>query len=121
MSEQGRLRVERRDGVTLVGFLDRTIEAELAISTLGDELQAIAAIPECRILILNFSNVEFIPSAMLGKLISTNRRMREKGGTMVMCELSENLRTTFRITHLESILDIRATEADALAEREGER
>jgi anti-sigma B factor antagonist len=115
MIKHHHLRVERRDGLMLVTFLDSKIHAELAITTLGDELQAIAARPDCVKLVLNFAEVEFLTSAMLGKLISANRVMHEKGGTMVLCEICENLRTIFRLTRLETIFDIRPTEADALA------
>ena len=78
-------------------------------------MQAVAAQPGCRKLVLNFSGVELITSATLGKLVSTNRRMDEKGGTMIMCEMGDNVRTVFRITKLDNILKICETEADALA------
>jgi anti-anti-sigma factor len=109
------MRVAQRDGATIVGFLESKIHEEMAIASLGGELQAVTAEPDCRKLILNFSGVEIITSAMLGKLISTNRRMDEKGGTMIMCEMGDNLRTVFRITKLDNILKICETEADALA------
>ena len=97
-------------------FLDNKIHAELAVTTLGDELQSLAARPDCTKLVLSFSEVEFLTSIMLGKLISANRSMHEKGGTLVLCEICDNLRTIFRLTRLEKIFDIRASEAEALAE-----
>jgi anti-anti-sigma factor len=98
MVKHHHLRVERRDGITLACFLDNKIHAELAITTLGDELQALAARPDCTKLVLSFSEVEFLTSIMLGKLISANRAMHEKGGTLVLCEICDNLRTIFRLT-----------------------
>ena len=115
MAEERHLRVEQSDGTAHVRFLVSRLEAEMAISSLGDELKEIAAQPECVKLILDFSAVEHITSAMLGKLVSTNRRMREKGGKMVLCGIHENLRVIFRVTRLEDILDIRETESDAFA------
>ena len=114
MHEPHCLRVAERDGAMIVGILESRVHDEMGIS-LGEELQAIAARPDCRKLIINLSGVEFVTSAMLGKLLSTNRRMAEKGGTMLLCEIGENLHTVFRITKLENILEICETEADALA------
>jgi anti-anti-sigma factor len=115
MHEPDHLRVAERDGAVIVGFLESKIHEEMAISSLGEELQAVIAQPDCRKLILNFSGVELVTSAMLGKLVSTNRRMDEKGGTMILCEMGDNLRYVFRITKLDNILKICETEADALA------
>jgi len=115
MSEPSHLRVESRDGAAIVRFLDSKLFAELTITTLGDELHAIAERPDCGKLVLNFSGVEAVASAMLGKLIAINRKMRNKGGTMVMCDICENLRTILQMTKLDNILQICEIEADALA------
>jgi anti-anti-sigma factor len=115
MHESHLLGVTQRGGAMIVGFIESKIDEEMTITSLGKELQAVTAQPDCRKLILKFSGVELIASAMLGKLISTNRRMDEKGGTMIMCEMGDNVRTVFRITKLDNILKICETEADALA------
>ena len=115
MHEPHHVRVAQRDGAMIVGFIESKIYEETAITSLSEELQAVTVQPDCRKLILNFSGVELITSAMLGKLISTNRRMDEKGGTMIMCEMGDNLRTVFQTTKLDNILKICETEADALA------
>jgi anti-sigma B factor antagonist len=97
-----------------VHFLDQRIHAELAIASLGKELYAVADRPDCRKLIVDFSDVEFLSSAMLGKLISLKKRMTEKDGVLRLCAMCENIRLIFKLTCTDQILDVRETEADAL-------
>ena len=106
--------VERLDDALVVHFHDSKITGELAISSLGDELYAIVDRPDCQKLVLDFSNVDFLSSAMLGKLLSMNRKMKDKGGILRLCGVCPNIRMVFKYTHLETILDIRDTEQDAV-------
>lgn len=107
-------RTTRHADALVVHFLDKSIHADLAIAGLGDELYAIVHRPDCLKLILNFANVEFLCSAMLGKLLSAKRMMAEKGGVLRLCEICPNIRMVFRLTHLDGILDIRDTEVEAV-------
>jgi anti-sigma B factor antagonist len=109
------LRVERCADTLVAHFLDSKIAAEVAISTLGGELYAVVGRPDCQKLVLDFCDVEFLSSAMLGKLISVNRKMKEKGGVLKLCEVCPNIRTILKYTCLEQILDIRDTQAEAVA------
>ncbi len=109
-----RLRTERHAEFLVVHFLDRRIHNDLAIGSLGDELYAVIARPDCSKLVLNFSVVEFLCSAMFGKLLSVKKTMAEKGGLLRLCEICPNIRLIFRHTHLDQILDIRDTETEAL-------
>lgn len=109
------LRIDRCADTLLVHFLDSKIAAEVAISTLGSELYSVVNRPDCQKLVLDFSDVEFISSAMLGKLITANRMMKEKGGVLRLCEICPNIRTILKYTCLEQILDIQDTQADAVA------
>ena len=106
--------VERLDDALVVHFHDSKITGELAISGLGDELYAIAGRPDCQKLVLDFSNVDFLSSAMLGKLISINRKINEKGGILRLCGICPNIRLIFKYTHLDTIFDIRDTQPDAV-------
>ena len=108
------VQVERLDDALVVHFHDSKITGELAISSLGDELYAMVDRPDCQKLILDFSNVDFVSSAMLGKLMSMNRKMKEKGGIFRLCEVRPHIRLIFKYTHLETILDIRDTQPDAV-------
>ena len=115
MSDYDHLRVEKREDTLIVHFLDRKIHAELVISTLGEELNAVAARPDCQKLILNFGGVEFFSSAVFGKLIMLNKFMGEKGGVLRLCEICDSLRILFKLTKLERILNVHDTLDEALS------
>jgi anti-sigma B factor antagonist len=107
-------RTEKHGDVLVVHFLDKSIHADMAIAGLGNELYAIICHPDCLKLVLNFSNVEFLSSAMLGKLLSAKKMMAQKGGVLRLCEICPNIRMIFTLTHLDHIFDIRDTEAEAV-------
>ncbi len=106
--------VERLDDVMVVHFHDSKITGELAISGLGDELYAVVDRPDCQKLVLDFSNVDFLSSAMLGKLVTINRKMKEKDGILRLCGVCPNIRLIFKYTALDTIFDIRDTQSDAV-------
>jgi anti-anti-sigma factor len=115
MGNDVHLRLEKRADVTVAYLLDTRIVAELAIASLGDELYSVGERPDCTKLVLNFAAVEYLSSAMLGKLINLNRRMKVRKAMLVLCEIRPEILTIFKLTSLDRILDIRATEADAVA------
>jgi anti-sigma B factor antagonist len=106
--------VERLDDALVVHFHDSKITGELAISGLGDELYAIVGRPDCQTLVLDFSDVDFLSSAMLGKLIRIHQEMKDKGGILRLCGVCPNIRLIFKYTHLDTIFDIRDTPSDAV-------
>jgi anti-sigma B factor antagonist len=110
------LRVERNADVLIVHFLDQKIDAEAAVAGLGKELYAVVDNPDCRKLVLNFSDVEFLSSSMIGKLVTIQRKMAEKNGVLRLCGMCPNIRLIFKLTCLDRILDIRETEADAIGQ-----
>jgi anti-sigma B factor antagonist len=83
---------------------------------LGQELYAVVARPDCLKLVLNFSGVDFLSSAMLGKAVTVMKMMAEKNGVLRLCEMCPNVRLVFKHTCLDRILDIRETEADAIGQ-----
>ena len=110
------LRVEKNTDALVVHFLDKRIHADVAIADLGQELYAVAARPDCRKLVLDFSDVDFLCSAMFGKVLGVKKMMAEKEGVLRLCEMCPNIRLMFKHTGLDRILDIRETEADALGQ-----
>ena len=107
-------RVERNADALVVHFLDQKIHAEVAIASLGKELYAVVDRPDCLKLVLNFSEVEFLSSVMLGKIIAVKKKIAEKHGVLMLCAMSDNIRLIFKLTCLDHILDIRETQADAI-------
>lgn len=110
------IRVERSADALVVHFLDQKIHAEAAVAGLGKELYAVVDRPDCRKLVLNFSDVDFLSSSMIGKLVTMQRKIAEKNGILRLCGMCPNIRLIFKLTCLDRILDIRETEADAVGQ-----
>lgn len=111
-----RLEIEEVGDVTVVRFLDRRILDDQHVRQLGQELFQLADAEHVRNVLLNFSNVDFLSSAALGKLITVDKKIRARGGKLLLSNLRpEVYNTVFALTLLNRVFDIKENEAEALA------
>ena len=115
MNEPQRLETQHSGDVTAVRFRDPRITDSLEIEELGRELYQLAAEDGHGKLVLNFSEVEFLSSAVLGKLIRLNGKVKAGGGALKLCNVRPQIYEAFKICCLDKVFDIRPDEADALA------
>ncbi|MEM1305332.1 MAG: STAS domain-containing protein, partial [Planctomycetota bacterium] len=115
MSTYRRLKLSQSSGVTVVTFADSKIIDEEEIQELGGELYALVEKDGLKKLVLNFSNVEFLSSAALGKLISFEKKVRNNKAQLVLTNIRPEIYEVFAITKLTKLFQIKDDEADALA------
>ena len=84
------------------------------VQQVGSELFRLVDQQDCLRLLLNFSEVEFLSSAGLGKLITLDKKLKARGGKVRLSNLSPELHDIFRITRLDKLFEIEEDEADAL-------
>lgn len=101
-----RITVEDVGDVAVVQFVDKKILDEQNIQMIGDDLFRLVDELGRRKLLLNFSNVDFMSSAALGKLIRLHQRMSQVGGKLVLCNISKDIMTVFTLTKLDKMLKI---------------
>ena len=101
--------------VTVVRFRDHKIVEDINIQQLGQELFQLVEADNHDKLLLNFSSVDFLSSAALGKLITLDKKMKAHGGTLKLSNIRPEIFEVFSITKLDRLFDIREDEADALA------
>ena len=101
-----RLRVETVGGRTLVRFLDTSLHED-NVQLVGEELFAVAEAPGVHDVCLDFGNVEFLTSTLLGKVVGLNHKLRAAGGRLSLRNLSPQLYELFAVTHLNELLDVR--------------
>jgi anti-sigma B factor antagonist len=65
-------------------------------------------------LILNLSQLSFIDSSGLTALVVSARDLSQRGGVMVIAELSEAITYTFEIAMMQDILTIYLTQEEAI-------
>lgn len=65
--------------------------------------------------VLNLERITFIDSSAIGWMIDCHRRFKEKGGKFVLYTPSPRVKDMVDLLKMRQILDIRETEADAMA------
>lgn len=98
-----------QDGVIVVNFTDAEILGEAEIQQIGKELMEIGALAgktESKKLLLNFQGVQFMSSAMIGKLVLLNKKVKSAGIVLRFCCISRNVLEVFRITRLDKVFRI---------------
>jgi anti-anti-sigma factor len=114
-----RVSVEYGEKATIVTFTDEKILEERDIVELQESLMGIIGQTEKINLILDFSTVKFLSSAVLGLLIRVSKKVYEQNGQLRLCNISPRIYEIFKITRLTKIFDIfpdRASAAASLAE-----
>jgi anti-sigma B factor antagonist len=109
-----RLECEEIGDVTVVNFVDRKILDEQNIQKIGEDLFKLVDEEGRRKILLNFSNVEYLSSAALGKLITLNRKVQTAKGKLILCAIAPQIYEVFEITRLHQVFKIEKEEQGAL-------
>lgn len=115
MGVHRRLEVSSVGDVTVVRFVDRKILDEASIQELGHELFQLVEEEKRDKILLNFSKVDFLSSAALGKLITLDKKVKAQAGKLKLSNIRPEIYEVFAITKLNKLFDIRNDEAEALA------
>src|ERR1700722_12404924 len=100
--------------VTVVNFVDRKILDEQNIQVIGEQLFGLVDEEGWKKILLNFSNVEYLSSAALGKLITLNKKLQQAGGRLILCNIDPQIYEVFEITKLDKFFKIMKEEQSAL-------
>ena len=65
--------------------------------------------------LIDLREVPYLDSSDLGRLIRCHISIRQSGGRVRLCHLSERVRTLMKLTRLDSVMDLYETEEEALA------
>lgn len=114
MSDQ-RLDIEEVNGVTVARFLDEKILDEANIDRIGQELFGLVDQDGRTQIVLDFSLVEYLSSAALGKLITMHKKVQAAGGTCALCNIQKDILDVFKITQLHKVLTLCDDLDDALS------
>jgi anti-sigma B factor antagonist len=115
MTPYRRISVSKVGDVSVVRFQDRKILDEASIQELGLELFALVEQENRKSILLNFTGVEFLSSAALGKLITLDRKVKSHKGRLKLCDIRPEILEVFQITKLNKVFDIRTDEAEGVA------
>ncbi len=115
MTQEGKLKVtEHKNDVTVVSFLDVAILDEVSKAS-GEQLEEIAKSKEGINLVVDFSNVDYLSSAVLGKLVKVRKIVvKQQNGKMKLCGIKSNILQVFKITKLDKLFEIHPNEEKAI-------
>lgn len=103
---RSKVKVEYGIDVTFVTFNDERIVDEEQIRELREEFEPVIEKNQQKKLVLNFANVKFMTSALLGLLVVIHKKVSEHGGRIQLCNLDPGIQRVFEITKLTKIFDI---------------
>ncbi len=98
--------VEYAENATVVTFVDEKILEEMDVHTLQESIMSVIEEAERINLILDFRNVRFLSSAVLGLLIRISKRIYERAGQLRLCNIDPRIHEIFKITRLTKVFDI---------------
>jgi anti-sigma B factor antagonist len=98
--------VEYAGNATIIGFTDQKILEEKDIKALQESIMSVIEQAEQINLILDFGNVRFLSSAVLGLLIRISKRIYERDGQLKLCNINPKIYEIFKITRLTKTFDI---------------
>jgi anti-sigma B factor antagonist len=100
------LQLERREGGICARFLIPRITNVNDIRAIGDELFELLEKDKPAVLVLDLGKVNYIPSAMLGKLGSVRAAVRQYGCSLRLTGIQGSVAQLFQVTRLDRIFEI---------------
>jgi len=109
------LNTEKYKDVVIAYFMESSILNERNIQLLADELfEIVDRNLKCKLL-LNFDTVEYLSSAVLGKLVALHKKIKTEKGQLKLCHIKPNILEVFKVTRLDKVLSIHDTQEKAMA------
>lgn len=109
------LDVSSQADVLIISFRQTSIEGIAGVEHVADILRSMIRDHQPRKMVIDFSQVRFFSSQMLGLLVDIWRRMKEIGGALTISGIDPRLTRVFRITHLDKLFTFYEDTAAAVA------
>lgn len=114
MTANRRLDIDEVNDVTVARFTDKKILDESNIQIIGNQLFSLVDEDHREKIVLDFTNVEYLSSAALGKLITMDKKVKAAGGKLRLCSIRNDILEVFKITRLDRLFTIREDREKAL-------
>jgi len=101
-----RISVEYAENAIIITLADEKILEETDIRALQESIMSVIEQAKRINLILDFRNVRFLSSAVLGLLVRISKRIYEHDSQLRLCNIKPRIHEIFKITRLTKIFDI---------------
>ncbi|MHC5181200.1 MAG: anti-sigma factor antagonist [Planctomycetota bacterium] len=99
------LEIKEKDGVFVVSVKSASVGAIGEVEEISKTLRDLIQTHDVGSMIVDFSSVSFFSSQMLGLLVDIWRRMKDRGGALLISGVNPQLTRVFHITHLDKLFD----------------
>jgi anti-sigma B factor antagonist len=106
--------VEYAENATVITLAEEKILEEDDVRGLQEAIMSVIQQAGRINLVVDFRNVGFLSSAVLGALIKVSKKVYECNGQLRLCNINPKIHEIFKITRLTKIFDIYRDLADAL-------
>ena len=109
------LDIRTENDIFLVSFKHASIGGIGEVEKIAETLRDLIKDQDVCNMVVDFSTVSFFSSQMLGLLVDIWRRIKDKGGALLISGINPQLTRVFRITHLDKIFDFHETMEAAIS------
>ena len=99
------LDIRTEDGIFVVSFRHASIGGIGEVEIIAETLRNLIQDRDVCNMVVDFCNVSFFSSQMLGLLVDIWRRIKDRGGRLLISGINPQLTRVFRITHLDKLFD----------------
>jgi len=104
------------DKATVVEFRISSMMDPLQLESIQQQLFELVDEQDKRLLILDFSKVEYLSSQAIGIVIGLNRRLAKlPHSKLILCGVNAKLTELLKITRLDKVLTVKPTQKEAVA------
>ncbi len=108
------LRIVKQNDVAVVKFATSRILDQSNVQQLGDEFDDLVEKHNLKKIVVNFENVGYMSSAVMGKLVSLLKKVQGSGGQLRLCNIEESIYEIFEIMRFDKMFKISKTEDEAV-------
>ena len=101
-----KISVEYVENATIIEFTEEKILEDRDIQVIQESIMSVISQARKISLILDFRNVRFLSSAVLGLLIRISKKVYERQGQLRLCNIAPKIHEVFKITRLTKIFEI---------------
>jgi anti-sigma B factor antagonist len=101
-----RISVDYTDKAVIIKFADEKLLDDNDIAAVRDAIMSVVEQTQRINLVLDFTNVKFLSSAVLGLLIRVSKKVYERDGQLRLCNINPKIYEIFKITRLTKVFEI---------------
>jgi anti-sigma B factor antagonist len=100
------LMIRNDGGITVVEFMNVRMLDDTNIKLMGVELKALVDKTLDLRFIVDFSNIHYMSSIVLGKIMELYKQISARKGKLKLCGIDPKILEVFKIMKLDKVLDI---------------